>query len=107
MTATWGTRAVLPQRRPHNALAFEHEGQKYIGAYGTDLGGAITEVWLNAAKPSGALDTFASGMAILASIALQHGAPLPTIRHAMRRNPDGSPACPLGALLDRLAGSGT
>jgi hypothetical protein len=100
---TWGTRAVLPARRPHHAISFDHEGQRYVGAYGTDLCGDVREVWLNAQKPNTLLDSMAAAAAITASIALQHGAPLATIRHALRRNPDGSPACPLGALLDAIA----
>jgi hypothetical protein len=99
-------RAILPARRPHFVLSFEHEGQKYTGAYGVDRYGNIAELWLNASKPSGALDTFASGMAILASIALQHGASLETLRHALRRGPNGEPCCPLGALIDAIAETG-
>jgi hypothetical protein len=100
---TWGTRAVLPQRRPHHVVAVEHEGQRYVGGYGTTHDGRNAELWLNAVKPNTLLDSLASGAAIVASLALQHGAPLETIRHSLRRNPDGTAACPLGALIDAIS----
>jgi hypothetical protein len=103
---TWGTRAVLPQRRPHHVLQLEHEGQRYTGGYGIAPDGSIAELWLNSLKQNSLIDAMASGAAITASIALQFGAPLDTIRHALRRNPDGSPACPLGALCDAIAREG-
>ena len=37
------------------------------------------------------------------SLALQHGAPIETIRHAVTRCSDGSPASILGAVVDRIS----
>jgi hypothetical protein len=48
-------------------------------------------------------DVSARDAAVVASIALQHGVAPETIRHALLRNPDGSAAGPLGAVLDIVA----
>jgi hypothetical protein len=41
--------------------------------------------------------------AITASIALQHGVPIETLRHALMRDSRGKPSGPLGVVLDLLA----
>ena len=46
-----------------------------------------------------AVDVSARDAAVVA-FALQHGVAPETIRHALLRNPDGSAAGPLGAVLD-------
>jgi len=43
-----------------------------------------------------------SDAAILASLALQYGAPLDEIRHALKRDVRGEAASPIGAALDRI-----
>jgi hypothetical protein len=42
----------------------------------------------------------ASDAAIAVSLALQHGAPLDEIRHALKRDARGNAAGPIGAALD-------
>jgi hypothetical protein len=54
------------------------------------------EVFLNAQKVNTQADVLASDGAILMSMLLQYGCPPADIAHAMKRNPDGSPASPLG-----------
>lgn len=102
-TPTWGHRRTLPARRPHVAIPFEFEGQRFTGGVGLDPDGHIAEIWISATKPNSGLDALASGAAICASLALQHGTPLQTIRHALRRNEAGEAACALGRLLDLIA----
>ncbi len=41
--------------------------------------------------------------AITASIALQHGVPIESLRHALMRDSRGKPSGPLGVVLDLLA----
>ena len=43
-------------------------------------------------------------MAVLLSIALQHGVPLETIKHALTREGNGTPSTIIGAVVDRLTG---
>lgn len=93
----------LPDRREHELIDFEHDGFRYVAGIGRFADGSLGEVFLNVAKSGTALETHARDAAIVASIALQHGAPLGVIRHALTRNRDGSASGALGALLDMLA----
>lgn len=97
------TRQRLANRRAHETIAIEHEGQRYKIGLGRELVcvdlanvGPIAEIWLNAQKANSPLDVLASDGAILMSMLLQYGCPPQDIAHAMKRNPDGSPASPLG-----------
>jgi hypothetical protein len=68
----------------------------------------LAEIFLNVpGKVGTAIDAVARDAAIVASIALQHGCGAETLRHALTRNVNGSASGALGALLDRLAASGS
>ncbi|MBR1150112.1 hypothetical protein [Bradyrhizobium sp. JYMT SZCCT0428] len=93
----------LASRRAHETVAIEHEGQRYKVGLGRELVcgerglvGPIVEIFLNAQKVNTQADVLASDGAILMSMLLQYGCPPVDIAHAMKRNPDGSPASPLG-----------
>jgi hypothetical protein len=64
--------------------------------------GTIAEVFLNADRANSLLDFLMSDAAILASLALQYGAPLDEIRHALKRDIRGDAASPIGAALDKI-----
>ena len=100
-------RARPANRRSHETIEIEHENQRYKIGLGREILcngscgakprlGAIVEVFLNAQKVNSQLDVFASDGAILISRLLQYGCPPADIHHAMKRNPNGSPASPLG-----------
>ncbi len=96
-------RSRLPDRRYHEGFEFEHGGVRYragIGFYGH---GKIGEVFLDADKVGSAAETLARDSAVLLSIFLQYGCPLEALRHAIKRNPNGEAAGPIGKLLDLLA----
>ncbi len=93
----------LANRRAHETVAIEHEGQRYKIGLGREVLciehgrlGPIVEVFLNAQKVNTPADVLASDGAILMSMLLQYGCPPADIFHAMKRNPDGSPSSPLG-----------
>ena len=112
------TRHRPANRRSHETIAIEHEGQRYKIGLGRDVLfkateidfnsddvavpinacklGPIVEVILNAQKVNSPVDVFASDGAILMSMLLQYGCPPADIFHAMKRNPDGTAASPLG-----------
>jgi hypothetical protein len=97
------TRRLLANRRAHETIAIEHEGQRYKIGLGRELVcgdrgrlGPIVEVFLNAQRVNSPVDVFACDGAILMSMLLQYGCPPADIAHAMKRNLDGSPASPLG-----------
>ena len=65
--------------------------------------GSIGEVFLNNHKVNSQADVSARDAAVVASIALQYGAPVDVIRRALMRNADGTASGPLGAALDLIA----
>lgn len=96
-------RRRLANRRSHETIAIEHDGQRYKVGLGRELVGVdldrlgpVVEVFLNAQKVNSPVDVLVSDGAILMSMLLQHGCPADVIHHAMKRNQDGSPASPLG-----------
>jgi hypothetical protein len=92
----------LPNRRACQTIAFERDGSNYQMTVGFYPDGRPGEVFLNADRSNSLLDVLASDAAILASLALQFGAPLETIRHALKRNSSGETSSPIGAALDRI-----
>jgi hypothetical protein len=97
------TRKRLPNRRGHLLLDFEADGFRYTAGLGFFEDGRLAEVFLNASKIGTPIETAARDSAVVASIALQHGVPPDTIRHALTRDRNGNASGPLGTLLDLLA----
>ncbi len=54
------------------------------------------------ARSAGTTDAAARDCAVVCSLALQHGVPLQTIRHALLRDEYGAASFPLGVALDLL-----
>jgi hypothetical protein len=92
----------LPNKRACETIAFERDGSHYQLTVGFYPDGRPGEIFLNADRSNSLLDVLASDAAILASIALQYGAPLDEIRHAMKRDAAGNASGPIGAALDRI-----
>jgi ribonucleoside-diphosphate reductase alpha chain len=92
-----------PNRRKHETREFDHAGFHYTAGVGHFENGGLAEIFLNCAKSGTTLESHARDAAIVASIALQHGATAETIRHAITRNSDGTASGALGTLLDLLA----
>ena len=97
------TRQRLPNRRGHELLTFEHDGIRYTAGVGRFADGRPAEIFLNTAKQGTALDVNARDAAVAASLLLQHGCPIDTLRQALTRNGDGSGSGPLAHALDLLA----
>jgi hypothetical protein len=79
------TRRRLPNRRPNETFTFEVADLHYTCTVGRFDDGAVGEIFLNNHKSNSAADTNARDSAIVASIALQCGADLETIRKALGR----------------------
>ena len=91
-------RERLPNRRPQTVLEMEHGGSVFVVGLGYFPDGRPSELFVSGSKAGSELD------ALLASIALQHGAPLDVLARAMGRHGDKTaPASPLGAILDAAA----
>ncbi|WP_331326476.1 hypothetical protein [Methylobacterium fujisawaense] len=103
------SRAQLTNRRSHEAFDFvfsrgpNRPGYTYTCGYGVDVDGRISEIFLDSHKLASDLTDDARDMAVLLSIALQHGVPLAQIRHAVTRIEDGEPVGLAGRVLDELA----
>lgn len=98
-------RRKLPDRRLNTTVKFEHSnGHKYLLTVGLYPDGSPGEIFINTSMKSGSeADLNASDAAVAVSLALQHGCTLDELRLAMKRNPDGTPAGPLGRALDEVA----
>jgi hypothetical protein len=103
MIAPGMQRERLLNRRLHEVVQFDHGRFTYVAGIGHFDDGRLAELFLTAAKTGTAMEAAARDAAIVASLALQYGVPLNTLRHALTRNGDGSPSSPLGRLLDLLA----
>jgi hypothetical protein len=98
--STSAPRQRLQNRRQHWLYRFECDGQSYTGGIGRFDDGRIAEIFINGSKVGTAAETNAQDAAIVASLALQHGCPIESIRHALARS--GGLAGPLVALLDQV-----
>jgi hypothetical protein len=98
-------RERLPNRRLSETFDFECAGLRYTCTVGGFCDGRIAEIFLSNYKSNSAADTAARDAAIVASIALQFGANVETIRRALCRDSRGHASGPLGAALDILAES--
>lgn len=97
-------RRTLPNRRGHQVLQFGHAGFSYVGGIGRfEDDGAAAELFLDVTKGGTEIEAWARDSAILASLALQFGAPVDVIRHALSRDGFDRPATPLAQLLDLLS----
>jgi hypothetical protein len=95
-------RARLSNRRASESFGFECNGLRYIATVSYFTDGSLAEIFLNNAKAGSHSDSAAKDSAVVASIALQHGVPLQTIRHALLRDARGQASSPLGVALDLL-----
>ena len=84
------TREPLPNRRPCRTFGFQHDGHRFTSTVGLFADGRPAEVFMSAGKPGAALETACRDAAVAVSIALQHGAPVEVLRHAV------TTAAPLG-----------
>jgi hypothetical protein len=104
-------RERLPARRASETFGFDHGGNRYratLGFYPREAGqpARLGEIFMGAAKDGSALDVYTRDTAILASIALQHGASVETLCHALTRDANGKPEGALGVLLELLLKDG-
>jgi hypothetical protein len=105
-TSYHSSRQHLPNRRASTSFNFECGVHSYVATIsyfpGTDR---LAEVFLGNGRAGSDVDSAAKDSAVVASIALQHGVPLNTIRKALLRDPRGVASSPLGVALDLIAGS--
>jgi hypothetical protein len=95
----------LPDRRLAETFELEVAGLRYTATISRFTDGRIGEVFLQNHKPGSQSDANARDAAVAASLALQFGCPLETLKRALLRDSHNRPSTPLGAALDAVAGS--
>ena len=100
------SRERLPNRRRSEILDLEHAGTRFTLGFSRFRDGRVAELFISSSRPGSAIEAVARDSAIIASLALQHGCDLATIRGALTRDHDGGPATLLGAAADALCDGG-
>jgi hypothetical protein len=95
-------RQRLENRRGCESFDLEVAGQHFTVTVGRYADGTIGEIFLQSHKPGSQSDANARDAAVAASLALQFGCPLETLRHALLRDSHGWPSTPLGAAVDAI-----
>jgi hypothetical protein len=97
-------RQRLPNRRLAETFTLECAGLKYTATASFFNDGRLAEIFLSNHRAGSHADVVARDSAIAASLALQFGAGVETLRRALCRDGAGVASGPLGAALDMLAG---
>jgi ribonucleoside-diphosphate reductase alpha chain len=95
-------RERLPNRRLATTFNIRTDGLSYTATVAHFADGRLAEIFLTNHKAGSAADTAARDAAICASIALQFGAPVETIRQALCRDGHGRASGVLGVALDMI-----
>jgi hypothetical protein len=98
-----GHRRRLENRRASTNFEVEVNGLRYLATVGRFSDGRIGESFVQNSKPGSTSDCYVRDAGISASLALQYGCPLETLRRALLRDPRGAPSTPIGRVLDLLA----
>ncbi len=96
-------RRRLSDRRGSVTFTLEVGGPRFTATASRFEDGALGEVFLQNHKADSTAGIMASDAAIAASLALQFGCPVETLRKALCRDGRGNATGPLGAALDMLA----
>jgi hypothetical protein len=93
-------RECLENRRLCETFDFQCNGLSYSASIGRFPDGRLAEIFLSNSKAGSHSDAAAKDSAVVASLALQHGVPIETIRKALLRDAQGRASSPLGVVLD-------
>lgn len=102
------SRTKLLHRRPADVVDFLHRlpggsAQPMTATIGYFPDGAPAEIFIDPPKLANDAANLARDVALLISIALQHGVPIEEMRAAVGRAEDGTPHSIAGSALDLLA----
>jgi hypothetical protein len=96
-------RKRLDNRRASETFTLEVLGLTYMATFSCFPDGRVAEIFLSNHKSGSAADTAARDSAVVASLALQHGVPLETLRKSLLRDSHGNASGPLGCALDYIS----
>jgi hypothetical protein len=95
-------RRVLPLRRASETFDLRFWNQNFTITIGRYPDGTPGEVFIDGGKTGQDVRSTARDAAVVLSLALQHGTPIETMRHAITRSGSGEAASILGAIVDVL-----
>ena len=95
-------RQVLPRRRAAETFDLRFWNQPFTVTVGFYADGTPGEVFIDGCKTGNDIESIARDAGVLLSLALQHGVPPETIRHAVTRGASEEPASILGAVVDSI-----
>ena len=95
-------RRTLPQRRAAETFDLRFWNQPFTVTVGFYADGTPGEVFIDGGKTGHDIQSIARDAAVVLSLALQHGVPPETIRHAVTRGASEEPASILGAIVDSI-----
>ena len=96
------TRERVPNRRASESFSFEWSGMSFVATVSRYPDVRLAEIFISNGHAGSQVDAACKDSAVVCSLALQHGVPLETIRHALLRDARGVAESPLGAALDHL-----
>ena len=98
-------REKLPMRREAESFALRFAGvsDPFVVTLGRFSDGRLAEVFIDAGKRGQLFDDLARDIAVLISLALQHGVPVGTLARALTRDARGVAHGLAGAVLDAIA----
>ena len=95
-------RRTLPQRRASETFDLRFWNQLFTVTVGFYADGTPDEIFIDGGKSGQDIQSIARDAAVVLSLALQHGTPIETIRHAVTRGASEEPASILGAVVDSI-----
>lgn len=96
-------RKRLSNRRRHEAFKIKHWDMIYNIGFGRSIDDeTVQEVFIHSGQSGTQAEMLARDSAVILSIALQYGVPKDVLKKSITRNEDGSPAGPIGAIIDLL-----
>jgi hypothetical protein len=89
-------------RRANETFAFHWRGMAFTATFSRFDDGRLAEIFLTNGKANTDADTAARDSAVVASLALQHGADVEILRGALLRDSSGEASGPLGCVMSAM-----
>jgi hypothetical protein len=93
----------LPDRRPAETVALEHDGARFMVTIGFYADGRPGEVFIHGARSGSNLDALLADACVVVSCLVQHGIQSRELASSMGRLGNTKPASVIGAVVDLIA----
>jgi ribonucleoside-diphosphate reductase alpha chain len=99
-------RQRLADRRASELFGFEHRGMRFHASFSRFPDGRPGEVFVTGAKAGTDVAANINDAALLASVAMQHGADVSALAQSLGRDGNGDPSTPIGRALQIIVSLG-